>query len=278
MTDATALNGVPETLLIPLFYRAKETQSSNPLICDKKAVEIVDSLQYDFSMCNKWLTQISVVSRLEIFQDAIKDFLKENPDAIVINIAAGLDNLFDDVDNGRVQWFDLDFPQVIDIRKKYIKETERRKFIASDALDFNWMNTPEIKNTDKPVLVVAEGLLPYLPEEKARLLLSTIADNFKNCRVILDIFGSFTVGREWLVSEFKHIKPTPSFLWSPRDPYEIGNWDKRFKILKVENLFDRHPKRWRSMRFMFKFNFMKNMMGNRCIILDLHANNSNAKN
>ena len=271
MTDATALSGVPETLLVPLFYRAKETQDTNPLIQDDKAVEIVNSIKYDFSHCNKWLTQASVVIRLQIFQDAIRKYLKENPDAVVINLAAGLDNLFSELDNGQVQWFDLDFPQVISIRKQYIEETNRRKFIASDALDFSWIDALDVPS-ENPVLIVAEGLLPYLPEDKARLLLSTLADNFKNSQVILDIFGSFTVGREWIVSEFKYIKPKPSFLWSPHNPYDLEAWDKRFKVLSVENLFDRHPERWRKMRFLGKYEFFKNMMGNRCIALDLNAN------
>lgn len=271
MTDAAILSGVPETLLVPLFYRAKETQSSDPLIKDEKAVEIVNTIKYDFSHCNKWLTQASVVVRLQIFQDAIRGFLKNNPASVVINLAAGLDNLFSELDNGQVQWFDLDFPHVINIRKQYIKETDRRKFIASDALDFDWMKAVTVKQ-NQPVLIVAEGLLPYLSEDKAKQLLSSLADNFENSQIILDIFGSFTVGREWLVSEFKHIEPKPSFLWSPHNPYELEAWDKRFKTCNVENLFDRHPKRWRGMRFIGNFNYLKNMMGNRCITLDLHAN------
>jgi len=271
MTDAATLSGVPETLLVPLFYRAKETQDVNPLIKDEKAVEIVNSIQYDFSHCNKWLTQASVVIRLQIFQDSIRKFLNDNPEAVVINLAAGLDNLFSELDNGSVKWFDLDFPHVIDIRKQYIEETERRQFIASDALDFSWMKTVNVGD-GQPVLIIAEGLLPYLPEEKAKLLLSTLADNFSNSQIILDIFGSFTVGREWLVSEFKHIEPKPSFLWSPQNPYELEGWDSRFKTLGVENLFDRHPERWRKMRVIGMFSYLKNMMGNRCITLDLHAN------
>ena len=270
MADATVLNGVPETLLVPLFYRAKETQDPEPLIRDEKAVEIVNSINYDFSHCTKWLTQASVVIRLQIFQDKIKQYIQNNPDCIVINIAAGLDNLFSELDNGRVQWFDLDFPQVIDIRKQYIDETDRRKFIASDALEFGWIDSVDVGN--KPVLIIAEGLLPYLPEVKAKLLLSTLADRFKNSQIILDIFGSFTVGREWLVSEFSHIKPKPSFLWSPHNPNDLEGWDKRYKILNVENLFDRHPKRWRKMKIIGKFNYTKNLMGNRVITIDLNAN------
>ena len=45
------LGPVQETLLIPLLGRAVETQKRNGLIQDKKAVSIVESLDYNFS---KW--------------------------------------------------------------------------------------------------------------------------------------------------------------------------------------------------------------------------------
>jgi O-methyltransferase involved in polyketide biosynthesis len=267
MTDATVLNGVPETLLVPLFYRAKETREADPLIRDDKAVEIVNSINYDFSHCNKWMTQASVVIRLEIFQERIRAALQRHPDSVVINLAAGLDNLFGELDNGKVDWYDLDLPQVIGIRKHYFEETHRRRFIACDALDTAWFDS--IADTDgRPVLVVAEGLLPYLPEAAARRLLSSIFDRFENIEIILDIFGSFTVGREWVVSEFKHINPKPSFLWSPHNPYELESWDPRFKITRVDNLFDRHPKRWRMLKILGSFSYTRNLMGNRIITIN----------
>lgn len=269
MTDATVLNGVPETLLVPLFYRAKETKEQQPLIRDNKAVEIVDSIQYDFSHCNKWMTQASVVIRLEIFQERIRESLQRRPDSVVINLAAGLDNLFGEMDNGQVEWYDLDLPQVIEIRKHFIEESERRHFIACDALDTSWFG--KVGNTaGRPVLIIAEGLLPYLPEEEVRKLMSSMSDRFECAEIILDIFGSFTVGREWVVSEFKHIEPKPSFLWSPHNPHELADWDSRFTITRVDNLFDRHPKRWRSLRVMGLFDYTRNLMGNR--IISMHLN------
>ena len=272
MIDASVLRGVPETLLVPLFYRAKETRSDNPLIKDGKAVEIIKSIDYDFSKCNKWMTQSCVVIRTQIFQDVIKAFLKENPESVVINLAAGLDNRFEEMDNGKVKWFDLDLPEVIDMRKRFMSESERRKFVASDVLDFNWVKSLGLQDTSIPVLVVAEGLLPYLPEEKVKQLLSMLSDNFPNCQIIMEIFGSAVVGREWMVCEFKDIKPKPVFFWSPHNAAEVETWDSRFKTLSVENLFDRHQERWRIMRYLFKSERIKNMLGSRCLVLDLNAN------
>jgi O-methyltransferase involved in polyketide biosynthesis len=216
-----------------------------------------------------------VVVRTRLLQDAIRKFLAAHPAGVVINLAAGLDNRFTELDNGQVRWFDLDLPEVMAVRKKYIQESERRTFIASDVLDYAWMDQLGLADETVPVLVVAEGLLPYLPEDKARALLSALADRFAHCTIVLEIFGSFVVGREWCVSEFKHIKPTPKFLWSPRDPHELETWDKRFKTVAVEDLFSHYPQKWRMAWHIFKrSSTIRNLFGSRVVTLSLNANNA----
>nr|WP_315201407.1 hypothetical protein [uncultured Flavobacterium sp.] len=58
--DVTTLNAVPETILIPLYFKAKETRE-NGIIKDNVAVEILKRINYDFTkMNNDWIGQISV--------------------------------------------------------------------------------------------------------------------------------------------------------------------------------------------------------------------------
>lgn len=44
---------VAETLLIPLYMRAKESRRSNPILKDKVAEELVESLEYDYTRFDK---------------------------------------------------------------------------------------------------------------------------------------------------------------------------------------------------------------------------------
>ena len=44
-----SVQGVPETMLQTLYARAKESQKKDHHIYDEKAVDIVASLDYDFS-------------------------------------------------------------------------------------------------------------------------------------------------------------------------------------------------------------------------------------
>jgi len=120
------LNGIPETLLIPLWAKAVETELSNPIIKDYKAVEMLEQIDYDFKKFDdEWATQISIAVRTEILDNTTKAFIHNNPDSVIVNIGCGLDNRYSRLDNGKIHWYDLDLPESIKLRKQFFKETDR---------------------------------------------------------------------------------------------------------------------------------------------------------
>ena len=127
--------------------------------------------------------QISVCSRMEIFDEVTKKFLEENPDSAIVNLGCGLDTRFARVDNGLVLWYDLDLPEVIEIRKKFFQETERVKFIAKSVLDFSWVDEI-LKN--KKTLFLAAGLLPYFTEAEVKSIIRTLKNNFPNSELLFE--------------------------------------------------------------------------------------------
>ena len=111
-----------------------ESKKPHPLLIDDLAVKIIDSVNFDFSLMSKNLddiTQIAWIKRSLICDQVIKKFLNHNPKGTIINIGCGLDTTFERIDNSYLTWYDLDLPDVIELRKKFIQENERRKFIAS---------------------------------------------------------------------------------------------------------------------------------------------------
>jgi O-methyltransferase involved in polyketide biosynthesis len=122
------LSGVSETLLGPLWGRAKISRDHNSLFYDAKAVELIGKIDYDFSTRDKVVPgylSLLFVARAKQFDDKIKDYIAEHPHASVVNIGAGLDTTFYRVDNGLIQWYDLDLPAVIDIRKQLLPKPDR---------------------------------------------------------------------------------------------------------------------------------------------------------
>ena len=139
MTNQTnvQLSGVAETLLIPLYFRAQETQRPDALVKDEHAVALVRQLDYDFLRIKlRKHDEVAIILRLREFDRFVRDFLSRCPDAVVVHIGCGLDTRFQRVDNGRVEWYDLDLPEVVDLRRKLIGgEGERYHLLAASVFD-----------------------------------------------------------------------------------------------------------------------------------------------
>ena len=86
------LTDVPETMLITLWAKAEETKRADALLHDEKAVEIIDKIEYDFSKFSKAkFSQAGCCVRAGLIDAETKDFLNKHPDAVVVQLGAGID-------------------------------------------------------------------------------------------------------------------------------------------------------------------------------------------
>lgn len=192
----TILDGVPETLLIPLWARAVENGKAEPLLRDPRAAEIMRHIEYDFDTFARTVgvggrSQVGCVMRGQVLDRWVTRLLEATPEAAVIEIGAGLDTRFERVDNGRLLWFDLDLPEVIDLRRRFFKEEARRVFVAESILDNDWIELVRSVAEDRPKLFLAEGVLMFFEETEVKTLFARIADNFPGSRIAFDAVGPF---------------------------------------------------------------------------------------
>ncbi|HSB65612.1 MAG TPA: class I SAM-dependent methyltransferase, partial [Anaerolineales bacterium] len=134
-----------QSLLLPLYIRARETQRPDPILTDDSAVELVQKLRFDdaqFSQANvSEEVQVSILLRNRQFDRITRDFLGRHSAAMVIQLGCGLDARFERVDNQQVEWFDLDLPEVIRLRRELMgDESCRYHLLESSALDLLWMD------------------------------------------------------------------------------------------------------------------------------------------
>src|SRR5512139_3833756 len=144
-TTKPILSGVPETLLITLYIRASESQRPDALIKDERAEAVVRQLDQESLRKTLALTddfsRVAVILKGREFDRFAQDFLVRHPDAVVVHIGCGLDTRFERLDNGRVEWYDLDLPDVIDLRRKLVGgEGERHRFLACSVFESDWLS------------------------------------------------------------------------------------------------------------------------------------------
>lgn len=191
MTTAD-LRGVPETMLQTLYARAAYSQKPSALFRDETSISIVSRLDYDFSHAEKdAMMSDGVIARTLLLDRLVWDFVRDNPDATVLNLACGLDTRFYRVDNGRIRWYNLDLPETIAVRRRFFCEEERVSMIARSAMDPAWPG--EVAPPQGPVLAVIEGLTMYLTEADVRRLLTILESSFSHLRVLVEIMSPFAV-------------------------------------------------------------------------------------
>jgi len=170
MSKKPALSGVTETMLQTIYARAKETKTRGA-IKDSKAVEIIDSLDYDFSLADKDSAMHNgVIARTIVLDRLAGKFLRLHPGAVAVNIACGLDTRCYRM-KGYSHWYNLDLPETIEVRRSILPPTEKITQIAMSAMD-DWGG--EVAENGVPALVIIEGLTMYLSEADVQRIFSVI--------------------------------------------------------------------------------------------------------
>lgn len=124
--QSVQLGAVPETLLVPLYARAAESRRKRPILNDSKAIGMVESIDWDFQRFNQRWRVIACTLRSAMFDEWVKEFLRSHPQGTVVEIGCGLNTRFERLDNGRLHWFDLDLPEVVELRRKFFTDIRRR--------------------------------------------------------------------------------------------------------------------------------------------------------
>lgn len=174
---SVTLGPLEKTSVVPLWHRAQVTKAKPELLDDPKAVNLVEQLDYDFSPFQQRFTltdSLRSAARTRQFDDKLRAYINAHPYASIVNLGAGLDTAFYRVDNGSIEWYDLDLPDVITLRQRLLSETTRVKYIAKSLFDTSWF--ADIDCTDNGVFILARGVLWFFEEAQVKEFLSSLAD------------------------------------------------------------------------------------------------------
>lgn len=224
------LKGVPQTLLLPLLGRAFFSDKPYSPLHDERAVQLVQTLDYDFDQLSKQVgaTTLFWIARAYHFDQAIRAFLQQHPKAVIVSLGAGLETAFYRVDNGQLTWVDLDLPEVIELRKKLFSPSDRVHYVAKSILDFSWME--DVKKFGNEFFFFAGGLFMYFTEKEVKDLFLAMADSFAGAELIFD-----SISKKGL--EYANIMLQKSAMkdavlkWGLDDALTLQNWSPKVKLL-----------------------------------------------
>ncbi|MFC8042064.1 class I SAM-dependent methyltransferase [Nocardia sp. NPDC057353] len=186
MGEPVQLGAIQETLLIPLFGRAEDARGPHSVLADRRAVELVEAIDYDFARFRGPSLAGSVL-RASIFDQYVRDFLTAHPDGTVVDLGCGLSTRFDRLDNGTAHWFDLDVPDTMALRRRFFRDGERYTMLDGSLFDSDWHDVVTARGG--PIFLLSEAVLLYFPEEQVHAVLRDWVRRFPDSPVAFDTGG-----------------------------------------------------------------------------------------
>ncbi len=179
------MNNVNKTLYIPLYGKAYVSQK-NIIIRDKTAEKIWQNEGFKLrgKAKSKWLAYYMGI-RSAVFDEWTRQQLAALTDAVVIHIGCGMDSRVERVNIKGSRWYDIDFPEVIEERRRYFAEDDYYHMLGTDMRKDEWKQ--HIK-ADCDAVVVLEGVSMYFKPEELDSLLNGLCTHFRSLHILMDCY------------------------------------------------------------------------------------------
>ncbi len=216
--EKVSLTGTQQTALVTLYGKALDSRRPDSVLADREADKAVRRMDYDFSTLRmRRRDQKSAAVRSKAYDAWVTRFLDVHPECVVLHLGCGLDTRVYRVDPPpTVGWYDIDLPDVIALRRQLFPRRAGLHTIGASVTD------PVLLDAipgGKPVLVVAEGLTPYLRRAEGVAMLRRIVEYFPSGEMIFDGYSRAGV---WLTQRYAPVKASGAQLdWSIGDPREL---------------------------------------------------------
>ncbi len=267
----TDVRDVAETAFLTLYCHSIDAKSKEPILNDKSSIKTVQYLNTELSKSGKLLHKrfvagkitdklvVHTAIRAKKYDQYVLDFIRKYPTATVVNIGCGLDNRFERVNNGKIEFYDLDLPDIIDIKKHLFNETPHYHYISQSVFDFSWME--KIKKND--ILFLAEGVFMYCQEADVKSLFLKLQNAFPGSEMVCEVFNSIWL-KGWLkkIMAFKmqkefHLGKEASFHCGIRTSGEIETWNTGLKLLDDWSYFDSNEKKLGMLKLLGKIELFR---------------------
>ncbi|MEU6558589.1 class I SAM-dependent methyltransferase [Nocardia nova] len=241
MTEQTRIepnvHGVEVTAFLTLYQRWQDNQRRTPLLDDRWPDRLVPRIDFDFGQFDRMapfggysLTAL----RTRVMDDWIREFLSDNENAVVIDLGAGLDSRVFRIDPGPGHhWYDVDLPAVVELAAQLFPSRDGHTRIAASVADTGWIDRIP---TDRPAVIVADGLFGFLSTTQAQRLFRTIADRFPHGEIVFNAYGPMIRKKR----EPVFTKYGITFGWTIEQPADVERLEPRLHFAGEASQF-RNP-------------------------------------
>ena len=237
-SSVAGLSPLEKTGLLTLYARVLDSRSPQPILGDVLADEISRGIDYEFgTLPLPPSVRYPVALRAKLLDERVRMFVAQHPNAVVVDVGAGLSTGYRRTQPpAGVDWYNIDLPAMTSLRLELLPDAECEHSVATRSGDMGWINAIP---TDRPAIVIADGLTGFLSQPSIIDLLRTVTDHFRTGIVAFNDYG--VVGRATRMAvkiapqRFGAFTPTNPGFADARTP-EL--WNSRLKLLTETRLAD----------------------------------------
>jgi O-methyltransferase involved in polyketide biosynthesis len=227
-----------DSLFLTLYGRAADNRRPHPILGDATADQIVRTADYDFGQLDIDTNLIlNVALRAKKLDQIAGAFLARHPDAVGLDLGAGLDTRFERLaPPATVDWYDVDFPAVAAARQRLIPEHPNAHVIAADVREGDWLDAIP---SDRPAIIVADGLMGFLPQDELVSLWNRLVNHFPSGEIVLNSYTRFAI---WIAHHARGTRSVADLVKFPGmdDPHAPEAWNPKLQLVR-EILLSREP-------------------------------------
>ena len=233
-----ALTPLEDSLWLTLCCRALDNRSPRPILRDEMADRIVRAADYDYERLNIGTNLLlNATLRAKKMDQVVSAYLTRHPDAVGLDLGAGLDTRRERLaPPDTVDWYDVDFPAVITARSELIPQRPHAHVIGADVTGKDWLDTVP---SDRPVIIVADGLMGFLSQDELMGLLDRLVSHFPSGELVFNSYTKFAV---FAARHSRGTRSVADLIKFPGvdDPRDFERWNPKLQLIK-EILISREP-------------------------------------
>jgi O-methyltransferase involved in polyketide biosynthesis len=238
--DVCGFTPLEETALLTLYARALDSRAPQPILGDGGSEQIAASIDYDFAGLGLVTSVVCQTAlRTKMLDDRVRTFTAAHPDAVVVDLGAGLDDgMFRVEPPAAVDWYSVDLEAVIALRDRLLPARARAHSVPRSLTDERWL---EAIPAERPAILTANGLLAFLNQQEIISLFRQVTGHFQAGELAFNDYGR--IG--WVSRAAVKLAPQRMFKavagqWSGypgfKDAHWPEVWNPRLKLVEETSL------------------------------------------
>ena len=154
-----------------------------------------------------------------------------DPNAVVLDLGAGLDGRVFRVDpSDTADWYDIDYPEVVELRREVMPARAKAHDVGADLTDPGWLSDIP---AERPAMLVADGLLPFLAQGDFVTLMNRLTAHFPHGELALNGYSTYAT---WIFRHTRAMAPIVCGMINPgfNEPRRLEGWVDRLRLVEEE--------------------------------------------